>query len=296
MIGDWTNHQSPITNYQKMLYEQIEEAVEYIRDITDFQPRFGIVLGTGLSGLVDVMEKVEVIEYEDIPHFLSPTVETHRGKLILGHFGGQPVVVMAGRFHYYEGYSMKEVTFPIRVLKFLGIERLVISNISGSTNAKIFPGDLVFIKDHINLQPENPLRGINDERLGPRFPEMLRTYDRVLNQKALDFAMENNIKAQEGVYVALPGPNLETPAEYGFLHTIGGDVVGMSTVPEVIVARHMDLPLFVVSVVSNKCFPIENIPSSSVEEIIEIAIEAGAKMQQVVEYVLNEESSLVMRD
>jgi len=270
-----------------MLYEQIQEAIEYIQDITDFQPRFGIVLGTGLAGLVDQMEIVEELEYEDIPHFLSPTVETHRGRLIFGHFGGQQVVVMAGRFHYYEGYSMKEVTFPIRVLKFLGIERLIISNISGSTNADINAGDLVFIKDHINLQPENPLRGVNDTRLGPRFPEMLRTYDRALNQQALDFATENNITAHEGVYVALQGPNLETPAEYGFLNKIGGDVVGMSTVPEVIVARHMDLPLFVVSVVSNKCFPIDNIPSSSVEEIIEIAIEAGSKMQRVVAFVLN---------
>lgn len=278
-----------MTNDQlKMLYEQIEEAIQYIRDITDFQPRFGIVLGTGLAGLVDYMEKVEELEYEDIPHFLSPTVDTHRGKLIFGHFGGQPVVVMAGRFHYYEGYSMKEVTFPIRVLKFLGIERLIISNISGSTNPNINAGDLVFLKDHINLQPENPLRGFNDVRLGPRFPEMLKTYDRDLNQKALDYAMENGFKAHEGVYVALAGPNLETPAEYGFLHKIGGDVVGMSTVPEVIVARHMSLPLFVVSVVSNKCYPIDKIPSSSLEEIIEIAIEAGEKMQRVVAFVLNE--------
>ncbi len=265
-----------------MLYDNIQEAVEYITTITDFKPTYGIILGTGLAGLVDNMEIVESIEYEEIPHFLSPTVETHRGKLIFGHFGGQAVVVMAGRFHYYEGYSMKEVTFPVRVLKFLGIKRLIISNISGSTSPHIFPGDLVFIKDHINLQPENPLRGINDDRLGPRFPEMLQTYDRVMNQVALDIAVEKGIRAHEGVYVALQGPNLETPAEYNYLHRIGGDLVGMSTVPEVIVARHMDLPIFVVSVVSNKCYPTENIESASVEEIIAIATEAGVKMQLII--------------
>jgi len=273
-----------------MLYENIQEAVEYISTITDFKPKYGIILGTGLAGLVDNMEQVASLDYEEIPHFLSPTVETHRGKLVFGHLGGQAVVVMAGRFHYYEGYSMKEVTFPVRVLKFLGIERLFISNISGSTSAHIFPGDLVFIRDHINLQPENPLRGINDPRLGPRFPEMLKTYDRPLNQKALDFAMEKGFRAHEGVYVALQGPNLETPAEYGFLHSIGGDVVGMSTVPEVLVAKHSDLSIFVVSVVSNKCYPIENIPSSTVEEIIAIATEAGEKMQAVLQFLMQEEA------
>ncbi len=272
-----------------MLYENIQEAVEYITTITDFKPTYGIILGTGLAGLVDNMEIVETIEYEEIPHFLSPTVETHRGKLIFGHFGGQAVVVMAGRFHYYEGYSMKEVTFPVRVLKFLGIKRLIISNISGSTSPHIFPGDLVFINDHINLQPENPLRGINDDRLGPRFPEMLKTYDRAMNQVALDIAMEKGIRAHEGVYVALQGPNLETPAEYNYLHRIGGDVVGMSTVPEVIVARHMDLPIFVVSVVSNKCYPTENIESTTVEEIIAIATEAGVKMQLIIKELIGGE-------
>ena len=164
---------------------------------------------------------------------------------------GKPVVAMAGRFHYYEGYSMKEVTFPVRVMKFLGIRQLIVSNVSGSTSQHILAGDLVFIKDHINLQPENPLRGANDERLGPRFPDMMKVYDRELNQQALRYAEEQGIRAHEGVYVCLPGPNLETPAEYNFLHRIGGDLVGMSTVPEVIVARHMDIPVFAISVVSN---------------------------------------------
>ncbi len=265
-----------------MLHEQIQETVQYIRNITTFEPQFGIILGTGLGNLVDEIEAVAIIAYKDIPHFSVSTVQTHKGKLIVGYLEGRKVVVMAGRFHYYEGYSMKQVTFPVRVLKFLGIKRLFISNISGSTNPHIFPGDLVFIKDHINLQPENPLRGANDERLGPRFPEMLQVYDRILNQKALEIANENGIRAHEGVYVALQGPNLETPAEYQFLHRIGGDVVGMSTVPEVIVAKHIDLPIFVVSVVSNKCYPTETIKSVSLEEILKIANEGGKKMALVI--------------
>ena len=274
-----------------MLYDDIQEAIKYIQNITQFQPKYGIILGTGLSTLADDIEQVAVIDYKDIPHFPISTVQTHKGKLILGYLYGHKIVAMAGRFHYYEGYSMKQVTFPIRVLKFLGIQRLFISNISGSTSPHIFPGDLVFIKDHINLQPENPLRGINDGRLGPRFPEMLKTYDRAMNQVALDIAIDKGIRAHEGVYVALQGPNLETPAEYNYLHRIGGDVVGMSTVPEVIVARHMDLPIFVVSVVSNKCYPTENIESTSVEEIIAMATEAGVKMQLIIKELIGGEKT-----
>ena len=270
-----------------MLYEQIQETVQYILHITTFKPQFGIILGTGLGNLVDEIEEIATIDYKDIPHFPISTVQSHQGKLIFGYLEGHKVLAMAGRFHYYEGYSMKQVTFPIRVLKFLGIERLFISNISGSTNPHIFPGDLVFIKDHINLQPENPLRGTNDERLGPRFPEMLQVYDRNLNKKALEIANKNGIRAHEGVYVALQGPNLETPAEYQFLHKIGGDVVGMSTVPEVIVAKHMGLDVFVISVVSNKCFPIQNIEPTLLEEILKIANEGGKKMTFVIKSMFN---------
>jgi len=193
---------------------------------------------------------------------------------------------MAGRFHYYEGYSMQQVTFPVRVLKFLGIERLFISNISGSTSPHIFAGDLVFIRDHVNLQPENPLRGMNDERLGPRFPEMLDTYDRTLNKKALEIAATNGFRAHEGVYVALQGPNLETPAEYEFLNRIGGDVVGMSTVPEVIVAKHMGLSIMVISVVSNKCYPTENIESSTIPEMIAVANKGGKKLGLIIKALM----------
>lgn len=269
-----------------MLYDQIQEAIQFIHQVTTFKPQYGIILGTGLGGLTEEMETLAAIDYKDIPHFPTSTVETHKGKLIFGYLNGFRVVAMAGRFHYYEGYSMKQVTFPVRVLKFLGIKRLFISNISGSTNPHIFPGDLVFVRDHINLQPENPLRGINDERLGHRFPEMLDTYDRSLNQKAIAIATQKGFRAHEGVYVALQGPNLETPAEYDFLHRIGGDIVGMSTVPEVIVAKHMGLPIMVISVVSNKCYPVENIKSSTIPEMIEIANKGGLKMGFVIKALL----------
>ena len=271
-----------------MLYDQIQEAVQYIRNKADLKPQFGIVLGTGLGNLTDEIETVAEIPYTDIPYFPVSTVQSHKGKLVFGYLSGKPIIAMAGRFHYYEGYSMQQVTFPIRVLKFLEIHRLIISNVSGSTNAEMQAGDLVFIKDHINLQPENPLRGTNDERLGPRFPDMLQTYDRSLNAIALGIAKENNIRAHEGVYVALPGPNLETPAEYNFLHRIGGDLVGMSTVPEVLVARHMDLPVFVLSIVSNQCYPIEIIKETTLEDVIALAKEAEPKMRFIVKQLIAE--------
>ncbi len=269
-----------------MLFEQIQEAIDFIRSQTDFKPDFGIILGTGLGGLVDEIEITHSISYKDIPHFPESTVESHQGRLIFGHLAQKPIVAMAGRFHYYEGYSMKQVTFPIRVLKFLGVKKLLISNVSGSTNANMYAGDLVFIKDHINLQPENPLRGVNDERLGPRFPDMLKTYDREMIELAVQIAGDHNIRAHEGVYVGLQGPNLETPAEYQYLHRIGGDVVGMSTVPEVIVARHMSLPVFVVSVVSNHCYPPEIIRETTLEAVIELAKIAEPKMRLVVKELL----------
>lgn len=268
------------------LFENIREACTYIRTVSTFEPRFGIILGTGLSALADEISIVAEIDYSAIPHFPVSTVQGHRSKLILGFLEGQAVVAMAGRFHYYEGYSMQQVTFPVRVLKMLGIERLFISNAAGSVNPNIEAGDLVFVKDHINLQPEHPLRGPNDERLGPRFPDLLKTYDRLLNQKALDIAKKYSIAAHEGVYVALQGPNLETPAEYIFLHRIGGDVVGMSTVAEVLVAKHMDLPVFVVSVVSNKCYPIETIRETTLEDVIALASETEPKLRLVLKALI----------
>jgi len=269
-----------------MLYDQIKEAVAFIKSKTSFDPQFGIILGTGLGNLIDEIEIEASIDYKDIPHFPVSTVQSHKGKLVFGHLAGKAIVAMAGRFHYYEGYSMQQVTFPVRVLKFLGIDRLIISNVSGSTNAAFEAGDIVFIKDHINLQPENPLRGVNDERLGPRFPDMLDTYDRNLNAKALAIATDNDIRAHEGVYLALQGPNLETPAEYNFIHRAGADVVGMSTVPEVIIAKHMSLPIFVISIVSNKCFPIETLTPTTIEEVLEVVGAAEPKATLVVKELL----------
>lgn len=269
-----------------MLFEQIQEALSYIREQTDFAPNFGIILGTGLSNLTDEIDIQHEINYEDIPHFPVSTVESHQSKLIFGMLGKQPIVAMAGRFHYYEGYSMKQVTFPVRVMKFLGIERLVISNVSGSINGDMEAGDIVLIRDHINLHAENPLRGENDERLGPRFPDMLHAYDKEMIAQAKTIADSNNIRVHEGVYVGLQGPNLETPAEYNYMHIIGGDVVGMSTVPEVIVARHMSIPIFVVSVVSNKCYPIEEITETTIEAVIALARVAEPKMRLIVKKLI----------
>lgn len=268
------------------LYEQIEEAHAWLRTQTSFEPRYGIILGTGLSNLADDIEVVAEIPYAHIPHFPISTVESHKGKLVFGMLANQPVVAMAGRFHYYEGYSMEQVTFPVRVLKFLGIQHLFISNAAGGVHADYQAGDLIFIKDHINLQSENPLRGVNDERLGPRFPDMLRTYDRALNAKALAIAAAHGIRAHEGVYFSWQGPNLETPAEYEFIHRMGADLVGMSTVPEVLVARHMDLPVFVLSVISNQCYPIETLRETTLEEVIAVVEEAEPKALLVVKELL----------
>ncbi|MEZ4987533.1 MAG: purine-nucleoside phosphorylase [Saprospiraceae bacterium] len=263
------------------LYDQIQVTLSFLRSQTNFQPRYGMILGTGLSGLAQEIEVVCSIPYQDIPHFPVSTVQSHRGQLIFGYLANQPVVAMAGRFHYYEGYTMEQVTFPVRVMKALGIEALVISNASGSVNADMEAGDIVFIRDHINMMPENPLRGHNDERLGPRFPDMLATYNRHWNAIGLQIAHDMGIRAHEGVYLGLQGPNLETPAEYNFFHHIGADVVGMSTVPEVLVAKHSALPVWVVSVVSNKCYPIEELTETTVEEVI-ATVEATATQLQLL--------------
>lgn len=267
---------------QTPLYDQIQEALRYIRALTGFQPRYGIILGTGLSGLADEIEAVAEIPYGDIPHFPTSTVKGHKGRLVFGNLGGRPVVAMAGRFHYYEGYTARQIAFPVRVMKFLGIGLLILSNAAGSANQHIQTGDIVFIRDHINLQPDNPLRGANDERLGPRFPDMLHTYDRSLNARGLEIAQSHNIRAHEGVYLALQGPNLETPAEYNFFHIIGADLVGMSTVPEVLVARHMGLRVMAMSVATNKCYPLEEIRETTHEDVIAVAQGVEPKMRKIV--------------
>ncbi|MEY4904660.1 MAG: hypothetical protein RLZZ292_2475 [Bacteroidota bacterium] len=270
------------------LYNQIQEAVDYIHSFVAFDAKVGIILGTGLGSLTDELLIAYELDYADIPHFPVSTVKSHKGKLIFGYLEGKAVIVMAGRFHYYEGYSMQQVTFPVRVLKFLGIETLIITNVAGSTNGDIEAGDIVFVRDHVNLQPENPLRGENDERLGVRFPDMLDTYDKQLIQRGLRIAEKHRIRATSGVYVALQGPNLETPAEYTFINRIGGDLVGMSTVPEVLVARHSGLRLLVMSVVSNKCFPVEEIRPTTLETVIAVAAKAEMKMRTIVKELMKE--------
>ncbi len=271
-----------------MLFDQIQEAVRSIRQRTDFKPLFGLVLGTGLSGLAEEIEAVETIDYEDIPHFPVSTVQSHRGQLILGALAGAPVVAMAGRFHYYEGYTMQQVTFPIRVMKFLGVERLLLSNAVGSLNPAYEIGDLVFVKDHINLMPDNPLRGPNDERLGVRFPDLLHTYDREMIELAKSIAASLGIRAHTGVLAVMPGPNLETPAEYEFLRRIGGDLAGMSVVPEALVAKHSEMKIFAVSIVTDLAHSPEVLQETSLEDVIEAANEAEPKLRRLVAKMLME--------
>jgi purine-nucleoside phosphorylase len=265
------------------LYNQMQEVANFLLQKTDsFKATTGIILGTGLSGLADELEDPIVIPFKEIPYFPQSTVESHRGQMLFGYLSGKPVVAMAGRFHYYEGYSMKQVTFPIRVFQALGIRQVVISNAAGSVNAEMEAGDLVLVTDHINLQPENPLRGPNDDRLGPRFPDLLYAYNQKWIQYALEVGKEKGIRCHTGVYAGLSGPNLETPAEYNYLNKIGADLVGMSTVPEVIVAKHAGMSVFVCSIVSNKCFPIETLTETTIEEVIAVAEDATPRLQEIV--------------
>jgi len=264
------------------LYDQILETVAYLDIAPEIAPQFGIILGTGLSSFVENVTVIKSWKYKDIPHFAQSTVQTHKGNLILGLYQGLHMIILQGRFHYYEGYDMKEVTFPVRVCKALGVHSMIITNITGGINPDYREGDLVVVKDHINLHAENPLRGENDERLGPRFPDMIDAYDPSYIEQMIIAAKKSNITLHQGVYAGLQGPNLETRAEYQYLHTIGGDVVGMSTVPEVIVARHAAMKVCVLSCISNQCYPPENIKSSSLEEILKVVERAGEKMNQLL--------------
>ena len=233
------------------MLEQIKATSEFIRSqIGEFVPQVGIILGTGLGGLAESIDVKYSIDYSTIPNFPVSTVEGHKGRLIFGELGGKNVVAMQGRFHYYEGYTMQQVTFPVRVMKLLGIQTLFVSNASGGINTSFRTGDLMIITDHINLMP-NPLIGKNLAELGPRFPDMHNCYDKDLIAAATEIAAEHNIKLQYGVYVGGTGPTFETQAEYRYFKAIGGDTAGMSTVPEVIVARHMSIPVFGVSVITN---------------------------------------------
>lgn len=260
------------------MIDQIKEASAYLQSHGVVQPEVGVILGTGLGGLfVQQIKNPITIDYHSIPHFPVSTVEFHKGKLIYGEVQGKKVLAMQGRFHYYEGYSMQQITLPVRVMKMLGVKYLLISNAAGNMNLKWKKGELMLIDDHINLQPDNPLRGKNYDELGPRFPDMSQPYNAFLNKHLITIAREKNITLNVGVYVGVVGPNLETRAEYRFLHGIGADAVGMSTVPEVIVANHTELPCCAVSVLTDDCDP-DNLEPANIEEIIAIAGKAESSL------------------
>ncbi len=290
------------------LYEDVQEAVDAIRKRSPVVPRFAIILGTGLGALAEEIETESVIDYSEIPHMVQSTVETHAGHLLLGKLEGQPVVAMSGRFHMYEGYNTKEITFPVRVMRALGArppaekvdsseekveqltqgtEFLLISNVSGTMNPQFAPGNLVIIEDHINLLGENPLVGHNDERLGLRYPDMSAPYDRKLIDLVRRIALEEGIQAHTGVYVALTGPSLETRAEYRFLRMSGADIVGMSTVPEVIVGVHAGFRILGISVVTDECLP-DRLKPADIRDIIAAAKQAEPNLTKLFRRVIRE--------
>lgn len=267
------------------LKAKIEEAGHFLSGKTKIRPKVGIILGTGLGKLAEEIETESVISYEDIPHFPISTVEGHAGRLIFGKIGPKPVMAMQGRFHYYEGYSMKQITFPVRVMKHLGADTLLVSNACGGMNPLYTPGDIMLISDHINLLGDNPLIGRNDDSLGARFPDMSEPYTKELIELAEKIALEEKIKVQKGVYVAVSGPNLETRAEYRFLRAIGADVVGMSTIPEVIVAVHSSMRVLGLSVVTDACFP-DALKPVNIQEILKVAAEAEPKLTLLMRRVI----------
>jgi purine-nucleoside phosphorylase len=267
------------------LTTKINETVDVIKKFTEEDYPVGIILGTGLGGLVKEIDVKHEINYEDLPHFPLSTVESHHGKLIFGTINGKSVVAMQGRFHYYEGYSMKQITYPVKVMKFLGVKTLLVSNACGGMNPVYKRGDIMLMSDHINLIGDNPLIGKNEDELGPRFPDMSEPYSKELIEIAEELALENKIKVQKGIYVAVPGPNLETKAEYRFLRAIGADVVGMSTIPENIVAIHMGMKVLGISIVTDECFP-DSLKPINVEEIIATAMKAEPKMTLIMKEVI----------
>jgi purine-nucleoside phosphorylase len=260
---------------------QFKQSVDFIKSKTSIQPTIGIILGTGLGGLVKEINVIDEIPYQDIPNFPVSTVESHSGKLIFGELGGKKVVAMQGRFHYYEGYNMQQVTFPVRVMKLLGIERLFVSNASGGVNPDFEVGEIMIQNDHINLFPAHPLIGKNFDELGPRFPDMSEPYDPEMISLAQQIAAENNIKVSVGTYAGLTGPTLETPAEYKYVRVIGADAVGMSTVPEVIVARHMEIPCFAISIITDLGVP-GKIHKVSLQDVIDVANRQEPKMTLIM--------------
>lgn len=266
---------------EPVLYDRVQAAARTIRDRSPRRPAAAIILGTGLGGLAKEIKAEVVIPYEEIPGFPLSTVEAHAGRLILGSLSGKPVVAMQGRFHRYEGYSLQQVTFPVRVMHALGAETLVVSNACGGMHPLWAPGDLMLIADHINLIGDNPLIGPHDERLGPRFPDMSQPYDESLRTMARKLALELGITLREGVYVAVTGPNLETRAEYRMLRAMGADVVGMSTVPEVIVAVQEGMKVLGISIITDQCLP-DALEPASLEKIIAVANRAEPSLTRLV--------------
>ncbi len=265
----------------KSLPGKIAEALAFLNEKWPVVPQVGLILGTGLGKLADEIEADVRIPYADIPHFPTSTVESHTGQLVCGKLRGRSVVAMEGRFHYYEGYSLEQVTFPVRVMKSLGVETLFITNAAGGMNPQYDLADVVIIEDHINFLPDNPLRGVNEEDLGPRFPDMLEPYDQKLVRLAKETALELGIAAHTGVFVAVPGPNLETRAEYRMLRQWGADVVGMSTVPEVLVAKHANLRTVAFSLVTDLCLP-DALEPADIQKILEVAGRGGERLGRLI--------------
>ena len=268
------------------MWEEVQKTVNFIQNKIGFTPEYGIILGSGLGSFTNDIAISHTISYEDIPNFPVSTVVGHKGALVFGTIGTKKVMAMQGRFHYYEGYSMQQVTFPVRVMKQLGINKLIVSNASGGVNPSFKVGDVMLITDHVNMMPEHPLRGKNDERFGPRFVNMSEPYSKVMNAKAREIAKENKIDLKEGVYLALQGPTFETLAEYRMVKAVGADCVGMSTVPEVIVAKHMNMDCFGISVITDMGDE-DSIEEVNHEEVLEAAKLAEPKVRTLIkEFIL----------
>ncbi|CAM3371744.1 Purine nucleoside phosphorylase [Flavobacterium longum] len=263
------------------MWEKVQQTVQYIKEKTGYTPEYGVILGSGLGGFTEDISIEHTLPYNEIPNFPVSTVEGHKGALVFGTIGDKKVVAMQGRFHYYEGYSMQEVTFPVRVMKYLGVEKLIVSNASGGVNRDYHVGSVVIIKDHVNLMPEHPLRGKNDPRFGPRFVNMSEPYSHAMMHKAKEIAYELEIDVKDGVYLGLQGPTFETLAEYRMVKALGCDCVGMSTVPEVIVARHMELETFGVSVITDMGNE-ESIGTITHQEVLEAAKKAEPLVRKLI--------------
>lgn len=267
------------------MWDKVQQTVEYIKTKTQFAPEYGVVLGSGLGSFADDIAVEYSLPYSDIPNFPTSTVQGHKGALLFGTIGTKKVVAMQGRFHFYEGYDMKQVTFPIRVMNYLGVEKLIVSNASGGVNPNYVVGDIVLINDHINMMPEHPLRGKNDERFGPRFVNMSQPYSKAMIAKAKTLAEKLSIEVKDGVYLSLQGPTFETLAEYRMVKALGGDCVGMSTVPEVIVARHMEMECFGVSVITD-IGNEDNIDEVNHEEVLQAAQKAEPKVRNLIKQLI----------